>query len=229
MLRFKVFNEHLDLSEKFAEGGFKYENQVADKLKKNGIMDKEAKTAGSSGKAADAHMNIGGEKHNLEVKANKSAMFGQLELHHSDEKGWHVSPRSARDYPATANHPAVKKFVKEVNKKWGKPSGDYATDLKMGNVYSEHGDASPISAHYHDDRKTPYVQIGGGHGLYHFHHDAAKLGTSKLEGSTQLRGRMKYRGTDKKTGKKKYGALMVMSLKGNVAKSSKNLDAEVPK
>lgn len=217
------------LSEKFAAGGFGYENQVADKLKKHGIMDKDTKTAGSSGDAPDAHMNVGGQKHNLEVKQNKNAMFGQLELHHSDEKGWHVSPNAAKKYPATASHPAVKDFVKKVNKHWGKPSGDYETDLKMGNVYHEHGDASPIAAHYHSDRKTPYLQVGGGHGLYHFDKDEGKIGTSKLEGSTQLRARMKYRGTDKKTGKKKYGALMVMSLKGNVPKSSKNLDAEVPK
>ena len=221
---FKEFAQHL--IEKYAEGGFGYENQVADKLKKHGIMDKETKTAGSSGDAPDAHMNIGGKRHSLEVKKDKGAMFGQLELHHNDQAGWHVSPRAAAKYPATANHPAVKEFVKHVNEKWGKPSGDYDTDLKMGNVYHEHKDTSPIAAHYHEDRKTPYVQIGGGHGLYHLHSDTANIGTSKLAGKTQLRARMKYRGTDKKTGKKKYGSLMVMSLKGDVSKSKVNLDAE---
>lgn len=222
MLKFKSF-----LIEKFAEGGFNYENQVADKLKKHGFMDKDTKTAGSSGDAPDAHMNIKGKKHSLEVKKDKGAMFGQLELHHSDEKGWHVSPRAAQKYPATASHPATKELIKKVNKQWGKPSGDYDKDLKMGNVYHDHKDASPIAAHYHHDRKTPYVQVGGGHGLFHFHKDEANLGTDKLDGTTQMRARMKYRGTDKNTGKKKYGALMVMSLKGDVAKSSKNLDAEV--
>lgn len=221
----KSFSRYI--TEKFAEGGFNYENQVADKLKKHGIMDKSTKTAGSSGDAPDAHMNIGGKKHNLEVKQNKGAMFGQLELHHSEDKGWHVSPRAAAKYPATAGHPAVKEFLKHVNKKWGKPSGDYETDLKMGNVYHEHKDASPIAAHYHEDRKTPYVQIGGGHGLYHFSKDEGKIGTHQLSGHTQLRARMKYRGTDKKTGKKKYGSLMVMSLKGDVPKSKVNLDADV--
>jgi hypothetical protein len=221
MISFKHY-----ITEKHAVGGFNYENQVADKLKKHGIMDKDTKTAGSSGDAPDAHMNIGGKRHSLEVKKDKGAMFGQLELHHSDEHGWHVSPKAAERYPATASHPAVKNFIKEVNKKWGKPSGDYETDLKMGNVYHEHKDASPIAAHYNEDRKTPYVQIGGGHGLYHFNKDAANLGTDKLEGHTQLRARMKARSTDPKTGKRKYGALMVMSLKGAVPKSSKNLDAD---
>ena len=221
----KPFSRYI--TEKFAEGGFNYENQVADKLKKHGIMDKETKTAGSSGDAPDAHMNIGGKRHSLEVKKDKGAMFGQLELHHNEEKGWHVSPRAAAKYPATANHPAVKAFVKHVNEKWGKPSGDYETDLKMGNVYHEHKDASPIAAHYHEDRKTPYVQVGGGHGLYHFSNDEGKIGTPQLSGKTQLRARMKYRGTDKKTGKKKYGSLMVMSLKGDIPKSKVNLDADV--
>ncbi len=214
------------ITEKSGDGGFNYENQVADKLKKHGIMDKDTKTAGSSADAPDAHMNIGGKRHSLEVKQNKGAMFGQLELHHSDEAGWHVSPRSAAKYPATANHPAVKEFVKHVNKKWGKPSGDYATDLKMGNVYHEHTDASPIAAHYHEDRKTPYVQIGGGHGLYHFHKDEGKIGTPKLTGKTQLRARMKPRSRDK-TGKRTYGSLIVMSLKGDVPKSKVNLDSDV--
>lgn len=222
MKAFSIF-----VTESYASGGFNYENQVADKLKKHGIMDKSTKTAGSSGDAPDAHMNIGGKKHNLEVKADKGAMFGQLELHHNDEKGWHVSPRAAAKYPATANHPAVKAFVKHVNKTWGKPSGDYDTDLKMGNVYHEHSDTSPIAAHYHKDRKTPYVQIGKGHGLYHLGSDEANIGTPELEGHTQLRARMKYRGTDKKTGKKKYGSLMVMSLKGSVPKSHLNIDSDV--
>ena len=220
MISFKTF-----ITEKFASGGFDYETKVADKLKKHGIMDKETKTAGSSGDAPDAHMNIKGERHSLEVKKDKHAMFGQLELHHNDEKGWHVSPRAAAKYPKTASHPAVKDFLKKVNHQWSKPSGDYDKDLKMGNVYHTHKDTSPIAAHYHHDRKTPYVQIGGGHGLYHFERDKADLGTHEFKGQTQLRGRMKYRGTDKKTGKKKYGALMVMSHKGDLEKSSKNLDS----
>jgi len=221
----KIFTSFI--TEKYAAGGFGYEDQVASKLKKHGIMDKATKTAGSSGDAPDAHMNIGGKRHSLEVKKDKNAMFGQLEIHHNDDKGWHVSPRAAAKYPNTANHPAVHALLKKVNQTWGKPSGDYDKDLGMGNVYHTHKDASPIAAHYHDDRKTPYVQIGGGHGLYHFSKDEGKIGTKKLEGQAQVRARMKYRGTDKKTGKKKYGSLIVMSLKGDVDKSHVNLDSDV--
>ena len=210
--------------EKHAVGGFNYETEVANKLKKRGLMDKDTKTAGSSGDAPDAHIKAKGKVHSLEIKKDKGAMFGQLELHHSDEKGWHVSPKAAERYPATANHPAVKAFVKKVNKHWGKPSGDYEKDLKMGNVYHTHDDTSPIAAHYHEDRKTPYVQIGGGHGLYHFDKDKAGLKSSKFEGQTQLRARMKARSTDPKTGKRKYGALIVMSHKGNLEHSTANLD-----
>lgn len=204
-------------------GGRKYEIKVADRLKQVGLMDKEAQPAGSSGEAPDAVVKIQNKDHNLEVKADKNAMFGQLELHHDDELGWHVSPRAAARYPKTANHPAVKKFVEKINQQWSKPTGDYETDLKMGNVYDTSSDTSPITAHYHHDRNTPYVQIRG-HGLYHFASDKAKVGTSKLEGNTQLRARMKSRSIDPKTGKRNYGALIVMSLKGDVAQSSKDLD-----
>lgn len=47
------------------------------------------------------------------------------------------------------------------------------------------------------------------------HHDAGNMGTSELKGDTQFRARMKYRKTDKVTGKKHYGALVVMSLKNH--------------
>lgn len=215
MYSFKSFiTESFDyLEEKLAQGGFDYENKVADTLKKHGLMSKETKTAGSSGDAPDAHMNIGGKQHNLEVKKDKGAMMGQIELHHSDEQGWHISPKAKAKYPKTAEHIEKSGFLGHVNKQWKKPSGDYHTDLKMGNVYHTVSGAAPIAAHYHHDRKTPYMQIGGGHGLFHLHKDAANLGTSKLSGNTQLRARMKARGTDKNTGKRKYGALIVMSLK----------------
>ncbi len=69
----KPFTQYI--TEKYAAGGFGYENQVADKLKKHGIMDKDTKTAGSSGDAPDAHMNIGGKRHSLEVKRQGSNVW----------------------------------------------------------------------------------------------------------------------------------------------------------
>lgn len=215
------------LNEKAAVGGFNYEKEINDKLKKMGKADKDSTTAGSSADAPDAKFTHGDEEHHLEVKQNSKAMFGQIELHH-DGKKWDISERSKKKYPATHAAIAATGFLKKINKQWDKPSGDYDTDLQLGNVYHTHHDAEPIKAHYGTDRKTNYIQIGGGHGFYHTGNDAAGLGSPELEGKATLRARMKYRGTDRKTGKKKYGALIVMGLK-DAEKSHHNLDESIQK
>jgi len=215
------------LNEKAAVGGFNYEKEINDKLKKMGKADKDSTTAGSSADAPDAKFTHDGEEHHLEVKQNSKAMFGQIELHH-DGKKWDISERSKKKYPATHAAIAATGFLKKINKQWDKPTGDYDTDLQLGNVYHTHHDAEPIKAHYGTDRKTNYIQIGGGHGFYHTGNDAAGLGSPELEGKATLRARMKYRGTDRKTGKKKYGALIVMGLK-DAEKSHHNLDESIQK
>lgn len=213
------------LNEKLAAGGFNYEKEINDKLKKMGKAHKDSTTAGSSADAPDAKFNHNGKEHNLEVKQNQKAMFGQIELKH-DGKKWDISERSKKKYPHTTDSILATGFLDKVNKQWDKPTGDYDTDLQKGNVYHTHHDAEPIKAHYGKDRKTDYIQIGGGHGFYHTGNDAAKLGSPELEGKATLRARMKYRGTDRKTGKKKYGALIVMGLK-DAEKSHHNLDETV--
>lgn len=213
------------LNEKLAAGGFNYEKEINDKLKKMGKAHKDSTTAGSSADAPDAKFNHNGKEHNLEVKQNQKAMFGQIELKH-DGKKWDISERSKKKYPHTTDSILATGFLDKVNKQWDKPTGDYDTDLQKGNVYHTHHDAEPIKAHYGKDRKTDYIQIGGGHGFYHTGNDAAKLGSPELEGKATLRARMKYRGTDRKTGKKKYGALIVMGLK-DAEKSHHNLDETI--
>jgi hypothetical protein len=215
------------LSEKLAAGGFNYEKEVNDKLKKMGKAHKDSGTAGSSADAPDAKFHHDGKEHNLEVKQNSKAMFGQIELHH-DGKKWDISERSKKKYPHTTRAIQDTGFLHKVNKQWDKPTGDYESDLQKGNVYHTHHDAEPIKAHYGKDRKTDYIQIGGGHGFYHTGKDSAKLGSPELHGKATLRARMKARGTDRKTGKRKYGALIVMGLK-DADKSHHNLDETTQK
>jgi hypothetical protein len=214
------------INEAYASGGFDYEKDVNDKLKKYGKADPDSTTAGSSGDAPDAKFKHNGQEHNLEVKKDHKAMFGQIELKH-DGKKWGISDRSRAKYPETAKSIEATGFLQKVNKQWDKPSGDYESDLQKGNVYHVHSDAEPIKAHYGKDRNTPYIQIGGGHGFYHTGEDRAKLGSPELEGKTQLRARMKARGRDA-DGKRTYGALIVMSLK-DAQKSHHDLDAPVQK
>lgn len=214
VIKFKQFLEEevlieVELNE--GKGGFDFEKKIVNHLKKHGLMDKSAEAAGASADAPDGHLNIGGHQHSLEIKKNKGAMMGQLELHHHPDRGWHISERSKAKYPRTAAHVEKSGFLKKINSQWSKPSGNYEKDLKMGNVYHTEEGTAGIASHYHHDRDTPYMHIGG-KGTFHLHKDVAGIGSTKLTGNTQLRARMKARSRDK-TGKRKYGALIVMSLK----------------
>ena len=209
---------------KKAEGGFEYENQVNDRLKNAGIQSPQHKSAGSSADAPDGVMSINGQDHSLEIKQNKNSMMGQIELHHNGTN-WEVSSNSKKRYPHTAQHVETH-FLPVINHPetgWGAPSGDYETDKRMGNRYRTIEGTEPIRDHYGKDRKTPYIQIGKS-GLHHTTEDSANIGTPQLSGNTQFRGRFKYRSTDKKTGKKKFGALVVMSLRDHTEKSPIDLD-----
>ena len=87
MIKFK------ELTEASGQGGFDYEKVINDKLKKHGKADNNQTTAGASADAPDAKFQHGGVEHNIEIKADHKAMFGQIELKHDGEK-WDVSERS---------------------------------------------------------------------------------------------------------------------------------------
>jgi len=197
----------------YGSGGRQYESSIVRGLQRNNLMNKHEHGAGSNADAPDSHIQTHHNGiHNLEIKQTKSAMFGQFELHH-DGKKWDLAPRAVAKYPHTADAIRKSGFLREVNKTWKKPSGNYDKDLKQGNVWKMLKGTDAIAAHYNDDRHTPYIQIGGGSGLYHFKKDKAGLGTTKLTGDTQLRARFKYRKTNTATGKTEYGALITMNLK----------------
>ena len=207
-----------------AKAGFDYEARINHRLKAHGLQRMSTKSAGSSAHDADGLIHHKGAAHRLEVKQNKSAMMGQLELHHNGT-AWHVSENSKKKNPATAAH-VEKHFIHHINQHWDKPTGDYDTDLKKGNVNHIVKGTKAIRDHYGKDRKTPYMHIGAGSGLHHMHHDEGHLGTHELQGDTHFRARMKYRKTDKKTGKKQYGALVVMGLKNHNAGHHSPVDLE---
>lgn len=209
MLKFKQY-----INEQHAKGGFDYEDQVNHHLQKHGAQKKGAKSAGASADAADGSIHTNGKSHNLEVKKDSHAGMGQLELNHTDEKGWHVSDKSRSKGPALTKHvESSGGILSHVKKHWKKPSGDYKTDLKtMGNIYHKHDDTSPIRDHYHKDRKTSLMQIGGS-GL---HHTGSSKGTGapKLNGTTKFRARVKDRRSSKQkaAGKQNYGFTVTMQL-----------------
>lgn len=208
MIKFSKF-----ITEKRAQGGFDYEDKVNNTLKQHGLQDPNKKSAGASKDAPDGTIHAGGKHHNLEIKASKTAMMGQIGVHH-DGKQWRVKEKSKRDYPETAKH-IEKHMLPIMNKKIGKPSGDYESDRKEhGNLYHTVKGTKPITDHYGKDRKTPYIQIGKS-GLHHTDKDHGKIGTKQLNGDTQFRMRVKRHTMNKTTGKVNYSHTILFNLKNH--------------
>lgn len=191
--------------EGYAAAGFNYETSVGNRLKRNGIMNKKKKVAGSSAKAPDASMDLksGSHKlkiqktHNIEIKKD-NANFGQVKLHHAPGKGWHIPDEYRSNHPHTTKHIESSTvggvpLFKHLNKTWGKPQGSYAKDLKKHtNVYSDWRNNKPIAAHYGQDRHTPYIQVQHS-GLYHTGKDVAGVGVPHMSqlGPMRIRARVK--------------------------------------
>jgi hypothetical protein len=217
--KMKTFKQFI--SEKYAKGGFDYEEKVNKHLQKHGAQKKGAASAGASADAPDGSIHSGGKTHNLEIKKDSKAMMGQIGLHH-DGKSWGVKASAKRKYPATAKH-VEKHLIPHMNKNIGKPSGDYQKDRKEhGNLYHKVEGTHAIRDHYGKDRKTPYIHIGGS-GVHHTDADHGKMGTKALNGDTQYRMRVKYHGTNKKTGKVNYSHTAVLNIQ-NHKKSHIDLD-----
>lgn len=177
------------------KAGFDKENELAEKLKHHGLMDKNTKTAGSTG-GVDFHVinkktstkHMGSEAHSLggESKISLKAKMGAIALSHTAEKGWHVSERSAKAKPhfADAIHKATvdgKPLLQHLNKHWGAPSAD----KPLKNVTTDSTDLHPVHA-YLKDHKVDILHIhthGTFRGGLSEHKDRTGMGLPKPEGS----------------------------------------------
>lgn len=185
------------LIKKRGERGFGKENELAEILKKDGLMRSDVKTAGSTG-GHDFHVItkkgdlIGGEereniKHEElggESKIDLGAKFGSVFLSHTPEKGWHVTDKNRSKKPRFAD--AVenatvtvdgkpKPLLQHLNDTWGDPSGG----KHLKNVTSDTSDDAPAQAYFSDH---------GAHILHVHSHGTYRVGDSHDEDAhnTQL-------------------------------------------
>lgn len=140
--------------------GFAKENELADKLKSRGLMDKNTATAGSTG-GVDFHIinkkkgikyggkvsdQIGGES-----KISLKAKMGAIAVIHTKEKGWHVSPKSKIQKPNLAHalessRVNGKPLLDHLNEHWGSPENG----KRLPNVITDTTDLHPMHAYLRD-------------------------------------------------------------------------------
>lgn len=161
---FEVPHSHLEKPQsavvRKGDAGFSKETELANHLKKHGLMDKKAATAGSTG-GHDFHIiskkqgkKFGGtEAHEIagESKISLKAKMGAAAFAYHPKKGWHVSEKTKAAKPkfAAAVEKATvngKPLLHHMNKHWGDP----AKKASLPQITTDHTDLHPLHAYAHD-------------------------------------------------------------------------------
>lgn len=169
---------HLNKPQVDDNKGVTYERNLIKKLKSKGLMDKKSAGAGNTA-GNDFHlMDARGKKHKGrevdnhtgETKENLKAAFGQVTIHHTKEKGWHVPEDSKKNRPkfssslekakVTDDKGVTRSFLDHLNKHVGAPNEKNHSK----NVYSDHTDLQPMHNYLHD-HDVGVLHIGS-HGTY---------------------------------------------------------------
>jgi len=192
--------------------GFVYEKKINDLLKKYEIEDPSFQPAASDSNAPDAELLLSGKKYKVEVKLDLKVDFGQGSFDYDLKKDkWILG---GADTPS-AKH--MREFLEEIgvlkmvnsSRGWGGkgPPRKFTVPLKKfkpedvkydyANFTDKFIDVpSDAVSNYYASKKTYYIQIGDGYGLYHMKSDPAKLGTSPFSPTLRLRIRLKRGGSN---------------------------------
>lgn len=189
--------------------GFDFETSVVEKLNKHNLM-----KGGGAGFTGGNDFHLIDKKKNKkydgkmaetiyqgETKKDLSAAFGQMSLHYTPEKGWHVADKTREKHPEFAKE--VEKAVITVNGKKKKlldHINDTFGEIKKGeeksktNVYSDDTDLSPMHG-YLKDHDVDILHVGS-HGTFRAGHSHGKdrtgLDLSQTKGSGKFRVRQKH-------------------------------------
>jgi hypothetical protein len=194
------------------QAGFLYEAKIQNIFKNNKIAPPGFKPAASDPNAPDAAFVYGKITYKMEVKLDLKVDFGQGSLDYDLKKDKWILGGS--NTPA-AEH--MREFLEGIgvlklinsSKGWGDkgPPRKFTVPLKQFSRqdvdydYKNFTDKyiiipnSSAVADYYAKKKTYYIQIGDGYGLYHMEKDPAKLGTTPFKPQLRLRIRLKRGGS----------------------------------
>jgi len=214
--------------------GLKYESDFIEHVKKHGIMPKEAKGAGSTAgtdfviqnnKKKTQHKGTVNAHENLyhgETKADTTAAFGQLTIHHTPERGWHIGDKARAQRPKYAAAIEKAGIIAHMNEHH--PDPDKVETTKSGRAKSfsiDHPDLNPAEA-YLQDHHVHVLQVGAGHGTY-------RVGDTDVTGHglPALSGKGKWTVREKQAGNKRARTVMFQpNGKKGLTPSHINLDNE---
>lgn len=164
--------------------GFEKEDQLVQHLKSHGLMPHEVKSAGAG---AGTDFVLVNKKKNTthpgsnpspseafrgEVKKDKTAAFGQLTIHHTPEKGWHIKDKNRENRPKYAEY-VQKHVISHLNK--------HHRDGNVSDISISHPDLKPAEAYLHDHH-VDVVHISS-HGTYAVGGDKTGIGLPTFKGT----------------------------------------------
>ncbi len=159
-------------------------------MKKHKLIDKDAKSAGSSS-GTDFPLNTPNGiqqrrvKHatrlNGETKLDTSGAFGQITVKHHPEKGWYIDDKARNNRPRFAEH-VEKHIIPHLNKTQADPSKVRRTASgRVESVRVHHPDLEPAKA-YLKDHHVDVLHVGS-HGTYGVSSVGKKLGLPEVKGT----------------------------------------------
>jgi hypothetical protein len=158
-----------------ANRGHDYENKFVDRLKKHGIMPHHLSGAGSTAGTDFAVENrkkkishpgaVTGSLLNGETKDGVTASMGQLTIHHTKEKGWHIGDKAKQNRPKYAEEIRKAGILEYMNKMHGEPDKAESTvSGRAKTIELKHPNLDPAHA-YLQDHHVHVLQVGG-YGTY---------------------------------------------------------------
>ena len=184
--------------------GHEYETNFVDRLKKHGVMPKHLSGAGSTGGTDFAVENkkkgvfhagtVSGHLLNGETKNGVTAAMGQLTIHHTHEKGWHIKDTLRAKRPEYAKHIEKSGILDHMNKHHPDPTNEPATASGRAKTLEiKHPNLEPAHA-YLKDHHVHVLQVGG-HGTYRVgDKDETGHGLPAISGKGKWRIREKAKG-----------------------------------
>ena len=207
----KTGNQHtIPISKLYKPGeapknkGHDYETKFVDRMKHHGLMPEHLSGAGSTAGTDFAIENrrkgvfhpgtVDGDLLNGETKDGVTAAMGQLTIHHTKEKGWHVGDAARKKRPLYAKAIEKSGILDHLNEHIPDPhKAETTASGRAKTIEIKHPNMDPAKA-YLNDHHVHVVQVGG-YGTYRVgKKDETGHGLPEITGNGLWRIREKQKG-----------------------------------